>query len=213
MLKAVVFDVDGVMINSFAANLKFFQNLAVATGYTPITEDQYKSLFHLTMLDVVKIFAVGATEERIREIWEIGRTQRDKLYPVALLKYPETLEETVRELSKNYQLGIVTSRVRGSVFIFSQLKDLENYFSTVVYFEDTEKHKPDPEPLLFCAKEMSVTPSEMVYIGDAATDIQAARAADMKIIEYSSNTNTIADRITSDFSQIPQIIQDIAGTE
>lgn len=210
MLKAVVFDVDGVMINSFAANLKFFQNLAVATGYTPFTKDQYKSLFHLTMLDVIKIFAVGATEERIQEMWEIGRTQRDKLYPVDLLKYPEGLEETIQKLSKNYQLGIVTSRVRGSVFAFPQLKRIESYFSAVVYFEDTEKHKPDPEPLLFCANKMSVDPSEMVYIGDAATDIQAARAAGTKVIEYSSNSDTTADAITSNFYKLPELVKNLS---
>lgn len=211
MIKAVVFDVDGVLIDSFFANLKFFQNLLVAIGYPPVTQEQYKHLFHLTMLDVIKMFAIGASEERIQEIWEMGRTQRDKLYPVDLLKYPETLEETVRKLSKNYQLGIVTSRVHGSVFAFPQLKDLENYFSTVVYFEDTEKHKPDPEPLLLCAQRMNLDPSEMVYVGDAATDIQSARAAGMKIIEYSSNTTTVADGITSDFSQIPQVVKVVAN--
>ncbi len=211
MIKAVVFDVDGVLIDSFNANAAFFHNLAVATGYSPISREHYKSLFHLTMLDVIAVFAVGASEERIQEIWEMGRTQRDKLYPKDLLSYPNGRDECIDALRKNYQLGIVTSRVRGSVFSFPQLKNIESHFSTVVYFEDTEKHKPDPEPLLLCAQKMGLDSSEIVYVGDAATDIQSARAAGMKIIEYSLNATTVADGITSDFSQIPQVVKEVAN--
>lgn len=209
MIKAVIFDVDGVLIDSFAANAKFFQNLAIFTGYTPFTTEQYRELFHRTMLDVIALFAVGASESRIKEIWEIGRTQRNKLYPSDLLEYPEKLEETIQELYNNYQIGIVTSRVRGSVFSFPRLKNIENFFSTVVYFEDTNKHKPSPEPLLLCAKRMNTKPSEMVYVGDAASDIQSARAAGMKIIEYSPNNDTKADVITYNFAKLPVIIKNL----
>lgn len=211
MIKAVVFDVDGVLIDSFNANAAFFHNLAVTTGYAPIPKERYKDLFHLTMLDVITIFAVGASEERIQEIWEIGKTQRDKLYPKDLLSYPQGLDECINTLSKNYQLGIVTSRVRGSVFAFPQLKNIEQYFSNIVYFEDTENHKPDPEPLLYCANQMGLDPSEMVYVGDAPTDIQAARAAGMKIIEYSSKVDTTADAITSDFYELPELVKNLSG--
>lgn len=211
MIKAVVFDVDGVLIDSFAANLKFFQNLLIAAGYPPVTQEQYRHLFHLTMLDVIKMFAVGASEERIQEIWEMGKAKQSSLYPTEMVSSPPSLYEVLEGLSKDYALGIVTSRVRGKVFIFPSLKQTEKYFSTVIYFEDTEKHKPDPEPLFLCAQKMNLDPSEMVYVGDAATDIQAARAAGMKIIEYSSNTTTVADGITSDFSQIPQVVKEVAN--
>ena len=52
-------------------------------------------------------------------------------------------------------------------------------FETVVGGDETEKHKPDPQPLLLAAERLGVAPTDCAYVGDSPFDIRAAKAAGM----------------------------------
>lgn len=210
MIKAVLFDVDGVLIDSFDANYTFFQNLFSKAGYTFTTKKEYGPMYHLTMTDVIKLITKSDSEKEIQRIWEMGNT-RAVPYPLHLLKLHAGVIETIKKLHKKYQLGIVTSRVKNGIFEFQKLASLQQYFSTVIAYEDTIHHKPHPEPLLFAAKELKVKPNEVVYVGDLDNDVKAAKAARMKVIIYSSRPFTTADRYTSSFKEIPSLIESLHG--
>jgi pyrophosphatase PpaX len=210
MIKAVLFDIDGVLIDSFDANLKFYQDLFTAAGYPPITRVQFLQLFHATMFDVIKTVTKSPSEKEVQRIWKMGNS-RAVPYPVDLMKVPRDINETIQRLSKIYRLGIVTSRVRNGVFEFPKLASLQQYFSLVVAYEDTTNHKPHPEPLLFAAKQMKITPDEIVYIGDLDNDIQAASAAGMKVIIYSKTPFDSADGYTNSFKELPNVIKRLHG--
>lgn len=205
MIKAVIFDIDGVLLDSFEANLVFFQDLTNKAGYKPPTREEFQGMFHLNMWDAVKRMTGSDSEEEIRRIWEMGK-RRDIKYPIELLTVPENCEATLMELSKNYTLGIVTSRIKESVFEAPELIALQHYFQVTVSYEDTEKHKPNPEPLLLCAKKLGVSPDESVYIGDVENDVIAAHAAGMKGIIFSKNKPGDADAYTALFEELPSII-------
>src|SRR3990167_6881327 len=115
MSKAVIFDIDGVLLDSFEANLKFFQDLMIKFGYRPPRRKEFPPIFHLNMWDAIKILTKSDSEEEIRKIWEAGRDSEID-YPVELLKIPEGAEEAIKGLSKNYTLAIVTNRIRDSVY-------------------------------------------------------------------------------------------------
>ena len=74
------------------------------------------------------------------------------------------------------------------------------------YYEDTEKHKPDPEPLLLVSKKLNTKPEEMVYIGDMESDLKAAHSAGMKAVLYNKKNLLNAEYWTPSFSKIPKII-------
>ncbi|RJQ37606.1 HAD family hydrolase [Candidatus Parcubacteria bacterium] len=205
MLKAVIFDIDGVLLDSFEANLKFFQDLMIRTGYRPPTREEFPPIFHLSMMDAIRVLTNSVNEEEIKKIWEMGRS-REVPYNVGLLSVPEGAEDVMEELSKKFSLGIVTSRQRGSIYEAPQLAKLKKYFQCAVCYEDTARHKPEPEPLLFAANILAVQPSECVYIGDVENDVRAAKAAGMKVIIYSKNILPEADVCTASFRQLPSLI-------
>lgn len=208
MIKAVIFDVDGVLIDSFEANLKFHQDLLKLVGYPILSREMYSKMFHMTMLDVIRESTKLKDEKEINRIWEMGKN-RVVQYPSHLITTPENYERVIEKLNNKYILAIVTSRIRGGIFKLPQLAKFENYFKTVVYYEDTQKHKPDPQPLLLAVKRLGIKPNEAVYIGDALTDIQAAKAAGMKIIIYSKDKLLEADRLTSEFDKLPNAIESL----
>lgn len=205
MIKAVIFDVDGTLLDSFEANLKFFQDLMARAGYTPLTREQYVPLCHMNMRDVIQMLIAPSSQDEITRIWEMGRSRAVE-YPLERVHMREGAEEVIRILGKKYVLGIATSRLRDNVYEVPQLAVLEPYFRATVAYEDTINHKPDPEPLLLAARRLGVSPQEAVYIGDAETDLQAARAAGMKMIMYSKHPVAGADALTYLFKELPELI-------
>lgn len=209
MIKAVIFDVDGVLLDSFGANLKFFQDLMVKTGYTPPTREEFPQFFHLSMMDAVKALTKSKSEEEIKKVWEIGHS-RQVPYDVNLLSMPVGLGKTIESLSNKYRLGIVTSRIKESVYESPRLAALKSFFKVVVSYQDTENHKPHPDPLFLAAKKLNVKPEECVYIGDVENDIKAAHSAGMKVIIYSKNHLHEADACTDKFIALPQLVLNLS---
>ncbi len=208
MIKAVIFDVDGVLLDSFKANFIFFQDLFTKAGYAPPTREEFPALFHLSMRDVIQGRLQGVSEEEIERVYTMGR-DRDIAYPVELLVMPPHAKETIEALSKQYRLGIVTSRIRESVYEAPALAALQSFFQVAVSYDDTTNHKPHPEPLLLAAQKLGVNPDESVYIGDVANDVFAARAAGMKVVIYSKDTFPEADACTALFDRLPEIVDSL----
>ena len=201
MIKAVIFDIDGVLLDSWEANIKFYQLLLKTSGYTAPSRKQIEGIFHLPMMDAIRVLANESSEEKVRKVWEMGRGRKVR-YPIELLKIPEHAGDVVDGLSKIYRLAIVTSRVRSGVEDFFRVSGLKKYFEVVVSYEDYTHAKPDPEPLLMAVERLGVKAEEAVYIGDTATDIEAASAAGMKIILYAQAFLEGADFCVSSFREI-----------
>jgi pyrophosphatase PpaX len=203
MIKAIIFDVDGTLLDSFEANLILFQRLMEAAGYPPPTLEVYRSIFHRTLRDAIQILANTTDEtetKRIQDLIEKIET------PSASLS--DGVGETIEALSKEYTLSIATSRIKAYAFE-PPLNTLEHYFKIAITYEDTENHKPDPAPLLLAAQQLGVTPAECVYVGDVKNDFAAAQAAGMKFILYSQEPSDWAPVHTNNFKEIPNLLLSI----
>lgn len=202
MPRAVIFDIDGVLIDSFEASLKFFEDIMRHTGHPLPTAKKFGSVFHMTLRDALREVMGSADEEEVQRVHDISRG-RIVPYPVSLIKYPDGMYEVIQELSRAYLLGIVTSRGRAVVYEAPKLAELQSYFKVAVSSEDTEHHKPHPAPLFLAAARLGVAPEECVYVGDAKTDVLAAHAAGMRCIAYSKVPVEGADETTSLFTDLP----------
>lgn len=206
MIKAVLFDVDGVLLDSFEANFIFYQKLFKKVGHQPPTREEYKKLFHIHMRGVIQTVTKILSDEEVDKIWEIGKSRKVR-YPAELLSIPKKAEEVMEKLHKKYKLGVVTSRQKDSIFESPKLAKLKKYFAIVVSYDDTKNHKPHPDPLLFACTKLHMQPPEIVYIGDSESDFIAAKSAGMKIIMYTTNNHSKANGLTNDFSNIPDLVQ------
>lgn len=205
MIQAVIFDIDGVLLDSFEANLKFYQDLMVAFGYPPPSREQYPAVFHLTMHNAIKKLTGLTDEIKINEVFEAGKNRKTP-YRTDLLSAPAGVEKIIKQLHARYALGLVTSRIRETIYEAPQMAKLKKYFKVAICAYDTDKHKPEPEPLLLCAQKLGLPPTACVYIGDVENDVRAAKAAGMKMIVYSKNSIAGADYCTASFQAIPALV-------
>ena len=207
MIKAVLFDVDGVLLDSFDSNLDFIRNFLIAAGYRPPTRKEYKPLFYVPLRDVIVKLTGLKNKKEVDGLLNFAKSNNFRVRDPLMTK---DAINVVKSLGKHYKLGIVTGRVR--VYLFDTPMDsLEPYFEMSVAYEDTKNHKPHPEPLLLAAKKLKTKPSNIVYIGDGKFDMLAAKAAGMKFIFYSKKSIKGEDTRVKSFREIPHAIEKLNG--
>ena len=202
MIKAVIFDIDGVLIDSLEGNLKLFRNVLKQGGYKKLpTKNQYKKAFHLTARDTFKLLTGNQSTKEIDRLMSFLKKQAH----LQNLKIVPGSVKIINDLSKKYKLALVTSRLKVGVDAYLSSTKTRNQFKVIVHFGHFKNPKPHPESLLIACKKLKIHPSQAVYIGDAQTDVLAAKAARMKVIAYPKKIKG-ADAYTNRFVEIPKIV-------
>ncbi|EKE19657.1 MAG: HAD-superfamily hydrolase, subfamily IA, variant 3 [uncultured bacterium] len=182
MIKAILFDVDGVLVDSFEANHGYFKDIFEESGYVAPTRDEYRHMFHISLDDMIRLVAKNPGEREFQRIREISNGIK---YPIEKMKPTEGSVETIKKLSKKYHLGIVTGRHENGTESYLEHSTLKECFKEVVHYGHYENPKPHPEPLLVALEKLGISPGEAVYIGDQKTDLESAEAAGIPFILYS----------------------------
>jgi pyrophosphatase PpaX len=145
--------------------------------------------------------------DRVDELVQVYRAHNEPLHEE--LEACAGMEDVlVRLHAEGRRLGVVTAKRRSTVELAFDRVPVAHLFETVVGGDETERHKPDPEPLLLAAKRMSAQPAETAYVGDSPFDIRAAKAAGMYAIAVT--WGRIHDRGRLEREQ-PDAIVDTAG--
>src|SRR5213079_3406361 len=85
----------------------------------------------------------------------------------------------VRLHEEGRRLGVVTAKRRDTAELAFATGPLGHLFDAIVGGDETERHKPDPEPLLLGAERLGADPAETAYVGDSPFDVRAAKTAGM----------------------------------
>jgi pyrophosphatase PpaX len=169
----VLFDFDGTLIDSGEIILASFR---YAT----------QTVLAQEIPDEVLAAAVGGSniydqmraldEERADELVRVYREHNEPLHDelVAFDGIERLLERLTAE---GRQLGIVTAKRRRTVDLGFAILPLERYFDTVVTSDQTEHHKPHPEPVLTALERLGAKPGEAAFVGDSPFDMGAGKAA------------------------------------
>lgn len=174
-IKAVIFDMDGTLFDSELLSAE-----ATNYGFTKILGRELSESENRQLIGrpVKKILAEWFPEKG-GVIYETGREYyRDRMEKVRT--YPG-INELLSSLSKRrIRMALVTSSHRIDAETLLLLSGTSQFFEFYVGQEDTQYHKPDPEPLILAMKKLGLDTAACVYIGDQPYDIIAANAADVK---------------------------------
>lgn len=170
--KAVIYDIDGTLLNTFDMNMY------------PLIQIIQEELGETWTLDQVRPFYA---QPGLKTMKDLGIQDIDKTYArwvayVNTYKTGATPFGGIVGMLERFQVdgirqAVVSSKMRGQYEIDVVNQGLASYMETAVLEEDTEKHKPDPEPILECLRRMKLDPRDVIYIGDAESDLIAAQRA------------------------------------
>ncbi len=192
--KAVIFDMDGVLVDNSKVHDETWQLMCKKYG-KPESAEKVKHIFGGTN----KVFVeelLGITEpEKVKAIAE----EKEALYREVFrktIKAPEGLLPLLFELRKNnYRLAVGTSGPKENLdFVLDSLM-IRHFFDVLVDESKVSKGKPDPEIYLKVSEELGIHPSRCVVIEDSIFGLEAAKAAGMKAIAIT--TSFSADRLQS----------------
>ena len=179
LLGTVLFDFDGTVIDSGPLIAESFRH-AVRTvlGKTIDDDEMLAYVGGWSLREQMRRIAPDRTQELV----EAYRAYNEPRH--AGLDFCPGMHELLLELrAGGVRLGLATAKRRSTVEIaFGYLPQLEGLFDTIVCAEDTERHKPDPAPLLLALERLSASPGVGAYVGDSPFDVEAAKAAGLRSI-------------------------------
>jgi len=117
---------------------------------------------------------IGIDDEMVAVINLLSRNRRHTSGEFLLVP---GVDEMLKQLHGRYPMVVVSAREERSVMAFLEQFDLVKYFDVIVSGLSTERTKPYPDPILFAAQKISVSPENCLMIGDTTVDIRAGRSA------------------------------------
>jgi len=178
MIKAVIFDLDGTLIDTNDLILDTFHHVINAClGRVP-TEDELHQVYGKTLDEQMAFFSMERSQELVDAYKVYYRTHMDERTHLF-----EGVKSLLDELfSKGIQMAAVTNKgSRGVHHAFDKF-DLRKYFSAAITADDVVKGKPDPEGILTALDHLGVSAEEALFVGDSQSDILAAKGAGVKSV-------------------------------
>ena len=198
MLKAIIFDMDGVLVNSTKYN-KESQCIILKEHGVYISDEEYKKYLGRSLKDILKMweakYNIELPFEEFRkrnleiQIELMKEELKPKLYISNFLKGAHKV---------GIKVAVATSSTRFRTELFLKLLEIKDVFDVIVCAEDVSTHKPNPEVFLKTAERLGVEPKNCVVIEDAANGIQAAKSAGMKAVGLINEFHTAEELSQAD---------------
>jgi pyrophosphatase PpaX len=174
----VLFDLDGTVVDSGSIILASMRHATrEVLGQEYGDEELLQAVGGPGLEAQFAVFAPDQVDELVR----VYRAHNEPLHD-ELEACPGMEDVLVRLQAEGRRLGVVTAKRRSTVELAFARVPLAYLFETIVGGDETERHKPDPEPLLLAAERMGADPAETAYVGDSPFDVLAAKAAGMYAI-------------------------------
>ena len=169
----VLFDLDGTLVDSAAVILGSFHHATETVLQRRFPDEQILARVGGTNLDHQMRLL---DSEHVDELVRVYREHNDPQYS-NLACFDGMVGVLSRLKGEGRRLGVVSAKRRSTVERVFDGAAIGEYFDVVVGSDDTERHKPDPEPLLRALELLGADPPDAAYVGDSPFDVGAARAA------------------------------------
>ncbi|CAN5285971.1 HAD family phosphatase [soil metagenome] len=201
MIKAILMDFNGVIIDDEPIQMKAYQEVLKAEGIE-LTETDYYSCLGMDDKTFIEA-AYGRAGKKLEKnkVLEITIAKSNRWRELIADKLPlfEGAENFIRKMAREFTLGIVSMARREEIEYVLDRAKLKDCFSSIVSAEDVTNCKPDPECYRLgfryvdaahtAHKHLPITHYECLVIEDSPQGIQAAKNADLKTLAV---TNTVS---------------------
>ncbi len=191
MIKAIIFDFDGVIVLSEQARFGALQTLGKRYGIV-VGDGLFKHIIGRTTKDFFAINFPNLQPDKLQKLMHDYQVEyKDKVVdhvtPIAFTN------EYIRNYDGDKLLAVASGSDTKVLDTLLKHLGLHDKFARIVGKEHVSKHKPDPEAYLYTAKELGLSPAECVVVEDTAVGAEAANNAGMKVFALLNGLNARED--------------------
>ena len=192
-LKAVLFDLDGVLIDSFERQNTVFNDLRVKFGLKEIGEKEFREKLWGNSLEVNAKKYFG--EYDLKEL----HTAYDNLVKKhvgksKLIDRAKDVLETIKK--KKIKIGLATNTTAERAANDLGFHKIKHYFDAIITADDVEKPKPYPDLIIKLCETLNVMPDETIFIGDTKNDYKAGKAAGSFVVGINTTGGLVIDKLS-----------------
>lgn len=178
--EGIIFDCDGVLVDSSTANIYYYNLLREGVGLPPISPEQERYVHMSTSQQAIEAIIPPALRPALREVTRRISYQRD-IQP--LMTPSEGLIDFLDLCkSRDMLLAVHTNRQNGMASFLEQC-GLSSYFDPVVTAAMAPP-KPDPEGTRYILRNWNMPPQKLLFVGDSSTDKDAAEGAQVPFLAF-----------------------------
>jgi HAD superfamily hydrolase (TIGR01509 family) len=208
-IEAVIFDMDGVIVDSEGYWLKAREDFAGALGKTWTDDDQRACMGRSTLewahvvqerLQVESMSVEGIIDAVIENV--------KKRYDAHMPVRPGAIE-AVHHAAAHYRVGLASGSATALIKYVTQQTGIDKVLQVMVYGDDLERGKPAPDIYFKAAELLGVAPENCLGIEDSGNGIRSLHAAGMKIIAAPSPDYPLSQEILAMATHIVQSLEEV----
>ncbi len=203
--QAVIFDMDGVLVDSGWAHRQAWFDLAAQEGLE-MSDEFFLRTFGMQNDTILPMMRPDISPLELARLSD----WKEQRYRDLVLSQPRAAEGVIALLgdlkAKGFRLAIGSSAPRANLDVFWKPLEFADYFQVCVTKEQVIEGKPAPETFLKAASNLSAPPERCVVVEDALHGVQAARAAGMKVVAVTTTRSreelALADRVVDSLAEL-----------
>ncbi len=214
-VEAVIFDLDGTLIDSIDIYFAIVENTLKRLDLPPVSRDRIVAAAeseNFKWEQVLPQEVINREADIIDKAWAVINEIAPQMFADNLCLIPGA-DRVLQMLSaRGLKVGLVTSTQRHYLETKMQplkSRGLHKLIEVIITSDDVAKRKPAADPLIMCARLLDIPPTNCVYIGDTATDMQAGRAAAMHTVGVLTGFDDYAILERQDPDAIIASVQDL----
>lgn len=208
-VEAVVFDVNGVLVDSMGLHVRLTRDLLAEAG-VDLTEDQLADYRGLGAVDLFR--AARADADADFDAAALAERKLDAFAgAVDELPVMDGAAETVRTLGDDHAIGVASNDQRRAVDAVLDRLGVADVVEAVVTIDDVATGKPDPAVYREAVDRLGVTPGAAVAVDDSAVGVQAARAAGFRVVGFRSSEADDLSGATATVDRLPDLPTAVAA--
>lgn len=178
LIKGIIFDLDGVLIDSFIAWQKLLNYALKSYGKKPITIEEFKKYWGQGMEKDIEILLPGVSLKDLQEFYEKNFKKFSKYIKI----FPETGPLLEKIKSMGIKIAIASNSAPKILEYCIKRAKIDKIVDFYIGASDSIKGKPAPDILIKILEKFNFKPSEVLFVGDSPFDIEAARRASIKVV-------------------------------
>ena len=214
-IKAVLFDMDGLMVDTESLSTEAFINSAKAQGYNMTKEETLKVL-GFTKANIYQFwidYFQGTNVDGKKLVDDHYEYIENVLYTVGPEKMPY-VEELLKYLKENnYKIAVASSSDTADIKNNLEKTKLEKYIDEIASGAEVENGKPAPDVFLLAAKRLDVDPKDCLILEDSKAGVKAGKASGAMVFmvpdmfTVDKECEDTADRILTNLGEVIEILE------